>query len=618
MAVFYRAAVAAVAFAATIGASSLEASQVISPAGGTLPRGLPVLVQWTQPASWMVPTVDIVLERTPTLPQSILLAANVSNNGQVYVNLPYSLPCNATHVYRIIVRAVAPGNPWGKYSPDFKLSCEGGSIKVVKTVINDSGGPIANGTFEVDVNCGPNGPNTTLALSNANNFQDSVMYIPLGRQCTITEQAPKAPPRCRWTTTYPQGKSVVINNADKQRDGNPFYQREIHNRLTCLGVGGPTGPVEVDVVGPLTAILAESTTTACCTPNWNSVPSSSYNNPQILAACSAPTQALCTSNAMINCLWNTQDPSCSGAGVSTGTLTILKKVVNGSTTIPPPNTPFQVQVTCSPGGPNVPVTLTSANGFTQVLGNIPANRSCTLVEQAPAISGDLAKRGCRWETSYPDGQIAAMPNPAAALSRTVVNRWTCNKGDETGTITVTKKIRNRTSTPTPSTPFQVQLDCSPSGPSQIVPLTSPDSLQQTFSVPLGSICRIAEIAPAAPSSCHWETSYPNDQEGTVGFKFVVENELLCDEEETGTESGAPCCAPDWSSVPPESYNHPAIIAACSGATQALCPSNAAVNCIWNPSCADAGDNPACVKAGASCTSASRCCGKLTCSDGVCQ
>lgn len=547
------------------------------------------------------------------------LAVNIPNNGQASVSLPNSLACDPAHTYKITVIAKINSTTWmTKDSAHFKLSCEGGTVKVVKTVINDSGGPIANATFAVDVNCGPNGPNITLALSNANNFQDSVMYIPLGRQCTITEQAPKAPPRCHWATTYPQGKNVVISNADKQRDGHPFYQREVRNRLTCLG-GASTGPVEVDVAGPLTAVLAESTTTAaCCTPNWNSVPSSSYNNPQIIAACSAPTQALCTSNAMINCLWNTQDPACSGAGVSTGTLTILKKVVNASTTIPPPNTPFQVQVTCSPGGPSVPLTLTSANGFTQVVGDIPANRSCTLVEQAPAVSRDLAKRGCRWETSYPDGQTAPMPDPAAALSRTIVNRWTCEKDGETGTITVTKRIRNRTSTPTPTAPFQVKLDCSPGGPSQIVALTSPDSLQQTISVPLGSVCTIAEIPPATPSSCHWETSYPNDQEGKVGFKFVVENELLCDEEETGTESGGPCCTPDWSSVPPESYNHPAIIAACSGTTQELCPSNAAVNCIWNPRCAGAGDNPACVKAGSSCTSASRCCGKLTCSGGVCQ
>lgn len=365
MAGFFRATLAALAVVATWGAPTLASAQVSAPTGATLPRGLPVLVQWT-PSYYTVhgsaPTVDIFLyQMSPGSMQSLgPLATSVNNNGQTYVNLPHSLLCNPTYIYRIAVAAVVNNVGWQRDSANFKLSCEGGSITVIKTVINDSGGPMPVGSFAVDVNCGPNGPNTTLALSSANSFQGSVMYIPLGRQCSINEQAPKAPPGCRWLTTYPQGQNVVI--------GNLGYQRAVHNRLSCQGVGTLTGP-PIHIDGPLTAFPVD--------------------------------------------------------GAKAGSLTILKKVVNDSTSFPPPNVPFQVQVACSPGGPNAPVTLSQANNFTQLVGNIPARSACTIAEQAPAVPPDLARRGCRWDTSYPDGQNAAMPNPAAALYRTVVNRWSC-------------------------------------------------------------------------------------------------------------------------------------------------------------------------------------------------
>ena len=362
-----RAVLATVAVAATLGVSNPAAAQVSAPTGATLHRGLPVLVQWT-PSFWPTPTVDIILNRVvtagwyPVGPPT----ANVGNNGQTHIQLPQSLVCNPADTYMISVEA-ALTSTFTKYknSANFKLSCDGGSITVVKTVFNDSGGPVPNGSFAVDVNCGPNGPNTTLALSSANSFQDSVMYIPLGSQCTINEQAPKAPPGCRWATTYPQGKSIIIANLG--------YRREVHNRLSCQAVkpaGSLTGPVSIG--GPLTAFPVKD--------------------------------------------------------VTSGTITVLKKVVNDSTSAPPPNVPFQVQVTCSPSGPSVPVTLSSVNNFTQVVASVPANSVCTIVELAPTVPLDLAQRGCRWETSYPDGQNATMPSPATALGRTVVNRWTC-KGE---------------------------------------------------------------------------------------------------------------------------------------------------------------------------------------------
>lgn len=459
MAGFLRAALVAVAVAATWGAPTLATAQVSAPTGATLPMGSPVPVQWT-PSFWASPTVSIHLNRVSPTPMSFgNLAVNIPNNGQAAVNFPYSLACNPAHTYKITVWAKINSTTWmTKDSAHFKLSCEGGSITVVKTVINESGGPIPNGTFAVDVNCGPNGPNTTLALSSANSFQDSVMYIPLGRQCTINEQAPKAPPRCRWLTTYPQGKNVVIGNAG--------YRREVHNRLSCLGVGSLTGPPIV-VGGPLIAFPVES--------------------------------------------------------AATGSLTILKKVFNDSTSIPPPNVAFQVQVACSPGGPNVPVTLSLANNFTQLVANIPAASACTIAEQAPAIAPDLARRGCRWETSYPDGQNAAMPNPAAAMSRTVVNRWSCKESAATGTLRVTKTVRglraDEPATGGPTGGFQVTLACS-NGATQTMQLSSGGS-QLVSGLPVGATCTVTEALPSppifgAPLSC---PSLPGSGGGSGGLGF---------------------------------------------------------------------------------------------------
>ena len=733
---------AAVAVMATGGSTAL-AAMVSAPTGATLPWGAPVLVLWT-PSYWPSTTVDIGLYRVSPSPVWLgPLATNVNNNGGAYVNLPQSLVCEPTYVYRMLVRYPfgTPNNVgYNQYSADFKLSC-GGSITVVKTVINDSGGPIPNGSFPVDVTCGHGGPNTTLALSSANGFQDSVMNIPLGSHCTVSEQAPKAPKGCRWSTTYPQGQSVVIGNAG--------YRREVRNRLTCGSISsgtltvlkqvingsssvpppnvpfqvqvtcstsGPNVPVTLSAANNFTQAVGnipansvcmisehaptvppdlaklgcswepsypagnkatianaaaisrrapalqrmvvnrwtcKETAAACCTPDWNSVPASSYNNPAVIAACSATTQAQCVSNAAIHCLWDTQSPNCSGApavscaasvhvppynigsnsannvpigqcykntggeclynwrapgtyndglGWITGcpanvsgdnccgwsgssgrcctqqlpnnnancsdiscnppspsaeanclavgnhsaqkgcdwnpkcggdtvlgcclqkdpktasfvgcpgfpagggmsrckapcqwnplddpkcgsgpsaTLTILKQVINGSSSVPPPNVPFQVQVTCSTSGPNVPVTLSAANNFTQAVGNIPVNSVCTISEHAPAVPPNLAKLGCGWDTSYPDGKEVTIVNAFTTLQRTVVNRWTC------------------------------------------------------------------------------------------------------------TETAAACCTPDWNSVPASSYNNPAVIAACSASTQAQCVSNAAIHCLWdtqNPKCSGA-------------------------------
>lgn len=352
---------ALVAVAVSLGAPTLAmAQQITAPTGATLSPAVPILVQWT-PAFWPTPMVEVVLHRwVPGGHYPVTGPISYTNDGQTQLHFPNSLPCDPTDNYMVTIEGrLNISTTQHAESAKFKFACSGSSITVIKKVINDSGRPIPIGTFLVDVTCAHNVPSTTLALSSANNFQDSVMSIPLGRQCTITEQAPKAPAGCRWLTTYPQGRSVVIGNAG--------YRREVHNRLSCRGSGpaGPLGPVDIN--GPLIAFPVD--------------------------------------------------------GAKTGSITIEKRVINDSGSIPPPNIAFVVQVNCAPG-PNVPVTLSSANGFAQSVGDFAAGSACTIAEQAPVMASDLALR-CRWETSYPDGQNVTMPNPATALRLSVINRWIC-------------------------------------------------------------------------------------------------------------------------------------------------------------------------------------------------
>jgi len=112
----------------------------------------------------------------------------------------------------------------------------------------------------------------------------------------------------------------------------------------------------------------------------------------------------------------------------TGTLTVSKTVVSDGP-IPPPNIPFLVDVRCPPNGPSATVTLTSANGYQQVLAGVTPGANCTVTERPPAVPADLARRGCRWETSYPGQDTDPEPRPPSTsgpnVTRRIVNRWIC-------------------------------------------------------------------------------------------------------------------------------------------------------------------------------------------------
>ncbi|MDP1737012.1 MAG: DUF5979 domain-containing protein [Caulobacter sp.] len=128
--------------------------------------------------------------------------------------------------------------------------------------------------------------------------------------------------------------------------------------------------------------------------------------------------------------------SCEGG--RTETLTVVKTVVSDGP-IPPPNASFVVDVRCPPSGPNTTVTLSSANGYQQVVPGVTVGANCTVTERPPVVPADLARRGCHWETSYPGSGAGEGPKTALTTgpntTRRIVNRWVCK--DQTGTGTGT-------------------------------------------------------------------------------------------------------------------------------------------------------------------------------------
>jgi len=108
---------------------------------------------------------------------------------------------------------------------------------------------------------------------------------------------------------------------------------------------------------------------------------------------------------------------------ATGSLTIIKQVVSEAA-IPPPDINFLIDVACTPGGPATTVKLNGGNGYRETIGGIAIDSNCTIAEQTPELPPDLARRGCRWETRYPDDQRVPITGREPA-KLTVVNRWLC-------------------------------------------------------------------------------------------------------------------------------------------------------------------------------------------------
>lgn len=341
---FFRALVTVFVLATTLSAPVM-ASPVSAPTGATLSSVTPILVQWTT-SYWPTPTVGVYLYKADpggsitTGVSPWTLATNIPNNGQTSVNLPNSFMCSPTQLYLVSVGSTDGYYGYNQYSANFKFSCVGGSVTVVKTAVNDSGAPILSGSYLVDVTCGHDGPNATLTLSSANSFQGGLMNIPQGRNCTINEQRPPAALGCRWTTTYPLGKTVNIGGRTASSGSGVSvvdFRLEVHNQLNCLGSG------------PLTAASAV------------------------------------TGNGV----------------VFEGPLSIVKQVVNTNAGIPTPQGPFQVNLNCDGTihtvqltSPSFQQTVNVPNGSSCTINEIAPTppTGCTWTTTYPNKTGTVGAR----------------------------------------------------------------------------------------------------------------------------------------------------------------------------------------------------------------------------------
>lgn len=111
----------------------------------------------------------------------------------------------------------------------------GGKIAVIKQIVNNNAGIPTPGPFVIQVNCSPNGPNTTVSLTSQSLSQ--ILNVSAGSICKIEEVPPKAPDGCKWITTYPNGQTGKAG--DKL-----VVQNELKCESTC-----PTGQAEMTFPG---------------------------------------------------------------------------------------------------------------------------------------------------------------------------------------------------------------------------------------------------------------------------------------------------------------------------------------------------------------------------------
>ncbi len=215
------------------------------------------------------------------------------------------------------------------------------------------------------------------------------------------------------------GNCVTVSasqNAATLPDPNPTNNTNICTSInvpsTSGGGGDPGGGGPITVVTPppsgecsnsvvVSGMHYPNLSCAQSTPNFLAGMMSSFH---LKSKCPAGTQLLgvinaSCQNAPIPGFANGsvyQATACCGRVAPPAGRIIIRKVVENKTSFPTPG-PFEVQVKCTPEIDVSSVSL-SAPGFDHTL-NVPAGTKCKIEEVSPK-----APAGCRWVTSYPNGQ----------------------------------------------------------------------------------------------------------------------------------------------------------------------------------------------------------------------
>ena len=342
---------------------------------------------------------------------------------------------------------------------------------------------VATNFFNANLSCLTlcKAPNTTVVTGPATGFADP--YVVNGNPRTryqVTQNYTCAPPPPAAKVSF----TIRKTTAPVLVSGTYTFS------VACNGSSGPsTYPVTVTLPGGLGTVSVPAGDT-CTVTEAVPAPATSWNPPtftggggllvnagQPWAAQVGPVTA--PGGALL--VTNTRKPL-----EPTGAISISKEIVNPYPALPTFG-PFQVQVGCSPGGPNTIVALTMQTP-SQVL-NVPAGSSCKIEEIAPA-----APAGCQWITTYPNGQTGqngdklvvrnelkcAPPPPAAKIPFTI--RKT------TGDVMIAGNYA-----------FTVACDGAGGPSTYSVVVVLPGGLS-TVNVPAGDICVVTETAPAPAGS----------------------------------------------------------------------------------------------------------------------
>ena len=274
---------------------------------------------------------------------------------------------------------------------------------MLKRVDNETGHPIPNLSYSVDVVCGPPA-NQTWHLVLINGVPQTVNGIAFGSTCTVNEPVLPPPP----PNICPKGTVAVwdppIYTPPNVVIGGTTVTVMVRNVLRCkdqpVGTLSVTKKVDPDPRGLATSLSFPMTVTCTNPPappfsytltvhgNTSSVP----HNVPVGSHCTVTEGALPALPA--GCTWLPPVFSPPGgvtiaSGLNQETVTngyrcreqpgslIFKKVVIGGGAIALPNMTFPVNVNC---GGTITVLNLSSDGTPQTINNIPFNTSCSFTE----------------------------------------------------------------------------------------------------------------------------------------------------------------------------------------------------------------------------------------------
>lgn len=280
--------------------------------------------------------------------------------------------------------------------------------------------------------------------------------------------------------------------------------------------------------GPLPSI---ANLPACkgATASWTK----SYSGPVTISGGAAATL---TATNTLRC-----DPSS-----NTGSLKVIKSVVNATGGPAPIPATFGMTATCTTG-PNPAFAVAPGATGTTVNG-IAAPNQCAVSEERlfPIAMAEGCRGPASWTTAYSPAQPVAI-TAGGTTTVTVRNTLTCDKPTNVGSLRVIKSVANSTGGPvTMPAAFAMTVTCTPSGPTN-QPISVPQGSTGTTvsGIAAPSQCTVTETPLASilhaegcqGGSASWSTAYSPAQTVAItagGTTTVaVRNTLTCDKPTSG-------------------------------------------------------------------------------------